>query len=324
MTSMAQHRILIVHDVDGWAFHRRAQALQAHSPADFSITTLPVAQAWRANASYDLAFVMSKYLLGDLIQNRSLPSCPIVVGYNSGLPIGREDFPSAAIWMIANNKTAWVAAGRPERSCCVANGVDRSLWSPEGSPIAARDHVALWCSSRAKAGWKGLALVAQLRARLKSEGFEFDVQIVNSTATQEAKHTIGAWPSPSSTEDQAARYRRASYVLCASDYEGTPNVSLEGMASGCVLVTTRAGNAMEFGSDRENLVFSDRSVSDLATALRYARDHRARLSAAGLVTMARWGWRERSGYYFALFRRLISGSQPAPFAYDEITPEEIS
>jgi glycosyltransferase involved in cell wall biosynthesis len=49
-----------------------------------------------------------------------------------------------------------------------------------------------------------------------------------------------------SVSDMAAVYREADILVLTSDYEGTPNVALEAMASGLALVATRVGGVQEF------------------------------------------------------------------------------
>src|SRR5690606_19698360 len=101
------------------------------------------------------------------------------------------------------------------------------------------------------------------------------------------------------------RYHRASYLLCASRTDATPNMSLEGMACGCVLVTTRVGNALEFGVDGENVQFFDGQIDGLLMAMQRAREQRAHLAAAG-THLLRNAWSygppgDRAQYFFQLF-----------------------
>jgi hypothetical protein len=80
------------------------------------------------------------------------------------------------------------------------------------------------------------------------------------------------------------------------------------------------GNAQEFGSDRKNVVFCDRSLASFAEGLRYAREHRSELSAAIVDTLRGWAYGEpgqRAQWYFALFRKLIAKTPPKPFSYHE-------
>jgi glycosyltransferase involved in cell wall biosynthesis len=109
--------------------------------------------------------------------------------------------------------------------------------------------------------------------------------------------------------------------------EGTPNPILEGMSCGCVAVSTLVGNLREFGRDGENCLIAERSVASFVEKLEFAREKRRRLSESGLATMKKCGfaWRERSQYYYQVWRRVIrDGAHTVrPFRYDETNWQDI-
>ncbi len=147
----------------------------------------------------------------------------------------------------------------------------------------------------------------------REAGFECDFQPVDHVARGKTR----------TTEEMIEFYNSGSYILCASASEGTPGSSLEGMASGCVLVTTRVGNAMEFGTDGENLIFAERNPQSFLDALIRAREDRERLSANGAELMReKWSYGdpgERAQWFFALFRRICEDGAASvkPFSYME-------
>jgi glycosyltransferase involved in cell wall biosynthesis len=148
----------------------------------------------------------------------------------------------------------------------------------------------------------------------KELGFESDfrpVDEVNANTTQ-------------TTAEMHHWYNSGSYIVCASRSEGTPNTSLEGAACGCVLVTTKVGNALEWGRDGENMLFADRNREAFLEALLLARDNRERLSAAGAAEMRnKWAYGEpanRAAVFYWLFRQIIENDARdlKPFSYLDV------
>lgn len=98
-------------------------------------------------------------------------------------------------------------------------------------------------------------------------------------------------------------YNRATVYLCPSQSEGFGFPSLEAMACGAALVSTRNGGVDDFGVDGESALLAD--VGDAAAlaaaVLRVSADDdlRARLSAAGRASAARFTWAESTAAFAA-------------------------
>jgi len=312
------HRILIVYDGEGWAYHRRAKALQKYAPDDFdvAICSSPGMQ-WIEVHKYDLLFLLDYTATRNYRDhiNAHSPRTILACSHNRDYQTRFEYLiQSVAIadYAIVNNQSCWEHAGRIRKSCNISNGVDHELWYPTNDP-AARPLRAIWCGSGTKQKGKGYKeILVPLQGELARMGVECDFRAINDL--NEDVYGDGK---------QRAWYNSASIVVCSSMYDATPNYLLEAMACGCIPVTTFVGNVKEFGRHWGNCVICDWSVDSLAAGVRTAMRKRATLSAGAIQAMKSWGYDSRAPYFFALFRKLIAREPVKPFTYSEVSPEEV-
>lgn len=224
----------------------------------------------------------------------------------------------SADFVIANNRCVFDFFGRPERTCNISNGVDENDFYVT-TEIEDREHRIIWCGSTSAKKGKGYPDILQPAvAELTDLGFICDFRPIDDINERVV------YP----TERQRNWYNSASYVVCASSTEGTPNFLLEAMACGCAAVSTRVGNAIEFGDDGKNVIFFERDSKSFVAAILKAREDRKRLSEEAVKTMRGWSYGEpgrRAEYFYQLFRRLINDGPNSvkPFCHLEITPESI-
>lgn len=316
----SRFRLIVVYDVDGWAYHRRAEALARYAPADFAVDILPIrdlgaaAWPWARFQSYDLCFLIEYAAASQFRQ--SFRDCgistPLVVSHNADRHRRRslwETVCRSADFVIANNMCVWEHHGRRPRTCCISNGVDREIFCP-GPPIAQRLHRIFWRGSgneKKSKGWR--SILEPSIPRLEALGFEPDFAAITSIQRQRLD-----------TPELVERYRQSSYVVCTSLSEGTPNYVLEAVSCGAVAVSTHVGNVREWGRHGHNCVLIPRTADGLIAGLLHARRHREALSESALDTIATWhygGPHGRAQWFFQLFRRIITGGPGSirPFSY---------
>jgi hypothetical protein len=321
-------RILIIYDVPGWAYERRANALKKYAPVGVDVAVTSYADAamtgqWACDVVFLLDFSMAVWCRSRIDRMPKSERPLLVVSHNNAAQPDR--WPGAlADWTISNNHASWESLGMPQRSCCISNGVDTDVFKVH-RPIEDRGDVVLWCGSASRAKSKGYTdILLPLSQELPRYGFECDFRLITRAARDPA------WLNEA---EQVAWYNSGSYVLCASESESTPNTTLEGMACGCVPVTTEVGNVVEFGKffgplgctrdGKANCVIVDRSVESFVNGLLFARKSRDRLlSEAAVETMQEWSYGppgNRADYFFTLFRRLVSDGPETikPFSYLE-------
>lgn len=325
------YKLLVVHDIhldtpDGricWAYARRSAAIQRYAPPDFIVETCQFPEIpWKRVREFDICLNLEYCAPSSGEFRKHGFRGPLVCSYNSDSNRRREYWPRVykeADWLIVNNRDAWTFFGKPPRTCVISNGVDTETFAPQ-VPISERPHKCIFAGSTGPRKMKGWAEVFRpLEKILPTLGFETDFRPVDDIKPE------FVMPTGKTVE----WYNSASYVLIASMSEGTPNIATEGVSCGCVLVSVPVGNCLEWGIQHKNMVFVERNADSFASGLLYAREHRERLSAAGMDTV-RNGWSygapgNRADYYFALFRRLLKDG-PAkirPFSFMECSPDEI-
>lgn len=298
--------LLITFDVHGWAYHNRALALAKNCPADFRVTIQQVTSPLAAD-DIDICFNL------DSAYTAKIGDFPHVMSWNADPHRRMNRLPHAyhaCDYLIMNNKQAFDAFGRRERTCCIANGVDVDVFRVL-DPIHCRPDRVFWTGSSNPLKRKGFEIIDRAAHTMYELGFDLAAFPVDSAMTK-----------PFDVNGMVDQYNASGYVLCMSESDATPNTSLEGMACGCCLVTTMVGNAMEFPKSSSACVFAERTVDGLIDGLLHARDNRTAIATAGMRLMHdRWSYGppgNRASVYFDLFRRIVSGEPVQPFSYDEL------
>jgi len=154
---MKPARLRILYDVDGWAYHYTAKALQELAPADFEVSLAPLrhrdgAELALGNTPADLVFVLDTpktRVVRQVLQQKGWPS-KLVGASNNGLPRGLPEFfqlyEQADAWII-NNQAYWVAVGQLPNTFMIPNGVDLGIFHVQRPPQL-RDAAQLALSRR--------------------------------------------------------------------------------------------------------------------------------------------------------------------------------
>ena len=201
----------------------------------------------------------------------------------------------SAAWSLAVSR-AMVASlvdlgARPERTTLLENGVDRSVFRPRdraacraalGLPAGGRLVVFVGLLVDAKGVRELLAAWAELRqgggvpvhlAIVGDGPLRAEVAHAAALARDDGGARRGLLFAPGAVAlDRVAFYLGAADVFTLPSHrEGTPNVVLEALASGCPVVATRVGGIPDVVAEGSTgLLVSPRSAPDLARALGHA------------------------------------------------------
>lgn len=292
--------VRIIFDVQGWAYHRRALALQEYAPPDIKITIAPGTERWAEGGGMDILFDMNyghTESVRTQIKQQNHRKLLFVSAFNNGWQARPEYFASVcrdAHAVVINNYAYWNNAGRLKGTYHISNGVDRRVFKNTVS-IENRPARMLWIGSEYHRNTKNYdQLLVPLRNRLNGIA-EADFRVTDPYGKTMNREQMSEW------------YNTGSVYVVASNVEGTPNPALEAASCGCVLVTTRVGNMPELIEDRANGIFVDHNVESLVAGVREALARRSELAANMEPKIAGWDWKTRAESYYQLFRDLVSG-----------------
>lgn len=290
--------IHIIYDTEGWAYHRRALALQGYAPEDVTITFGKYANLTEEARAADLVYLMAYGACGQVRQYIG-PKTILVCGYNVGAGYRREHYSILAMHanhVIFNNRDNWDFHHRPANTSWISNGVDRDVFRPV-VPIAERQPRVISIGSeyhrRHNDDLKGSEILRAITPTLEGHGIRCDFR------TADSMHP------PMTAEEMCAWYNSAMVYVVASRCEGTPNPALEAASCGCVLVATRVGNMPELITHGRNGFFVERDGDDIMRGVVAAVGAYPILANRMESAIASWDWKYRAEKYHSLFRRLV-------------------
>jgi glycosyltransferase involved in cell wall biosynthesis len=297
----------ILYDVDGWAFHKRALALQKYAPADFEVSISPCRTPEGSvnlahdlgDSSLDVIFLIDQASLDHV--KAALQPCKmrpkLVVGWNDGWPARLDRFfqiQRAVDHVIVNNRQVWKLTGGLANTSAIANGVDPDLFQISVSPRE-RPHKILWVGSTFHRENKGYdSLLMPLQTELRALGIECDFMLMDSLG------------SKCSSEEMALWYNSGTVILVASRIEGTPNPALEAAACGCTIVSTAVGNMPDLINDGMNGYLVSNDLGSFRRRVLDACENYLALSGQMKRDIRQWFWPVQAGLYYDLFRKLLT------------------
>lgn len=332
-------RVLIVYDVDGWAYHSRALSLQNCSPDGFEIRIAGMETTAEANTSTgqspsansrlqleptlrgESSWVRSRLLeiLGEDQPEVILSLCShlvkpirrildelgwntkLIASSNSGWPHRMEQFERLFDYAdwVVVNNREYFEKSGARDRCSTISNGVDTRSFYLERPISVRQTKVIWSGS-------------QLHRDIK--GYDAYVVPVFELLRLEGIE-CEALLVDSRGEDRLGRdqmrqwYNDATIYLCASETEGTPNPALEAAACGCTVVSTRVGNMPELLRDRENGVLVERNVHSIIEGIRFAIANQVTLASKLYQDIQAWSWSRRSEQYFRLFEKVAQADE---------------
>lgn len=308
------YRLLIIADVRGWAYEKRALALQKYAPDDFEVDITYVHEVPDDLSVYDVVFNIEYTYTPHIKQRLRNQSAKAVLVNSHNADHQRAHERAQQSWDLAdyvifNNYKAWEHFGKRERTCNISNGVDLEKYRVT-TPTSQRPAKAIWLGNAGK----GLHDILE-PLRKKCPNIEFEFRVKTGKEWDPETH-LPNMDLLLTDEQMVEWYNTAKYVLCCSETEGTPNYVLEAMACGCVPITTRVGNMLEF-KNQAACVYCNRSVEAFAMALDNVPGSRIARERLGKLEIQNWHWKDRSVLFYDLFRRLVLLQKVPPFSYKE-------
>ncbi|MEO1992349.1 MAG: glycosyltransferase family 4 protein [Pirellulales bacterium] len=304
----------IIYDVDGWAFHNRALALQKYAPSDFKVTIAELGkdrdlQGVIGKSAKDVLFVLPQLNMQGLKEElrRRRWNTKVVRSSNQGWPywvsVFFDSYCDSDI-LIVNNRDYWEKAGRLTGTTAISNGVDLEVFSVKSS-LEIRKPKVLWVGSSMGRKRKGYDdLLVPLQNELEKLGIPSDFLLVDS------------WGNKKLTRNEMVDwYNEGTVYVCTSKAEGTPNPCLEAAACGCVIVSTAVGNMPELIRQGVNGYLVNRDLGSFVNGIQTACENYLSLAKQMQKDIKKWHWAKRSAEFFQLFRNVLN-SDPEKASWD--------
>ncbi len=183
-------------------------------------------------------------------------------------------------------------------------------------PIEGRPPRVVWCYSAHNQ--KGPDLALEVLDGVRAAAPETEAVLFGAVAPQ---HEIPDWVDYRTNPPQAELvddiYNGAAVVLCTSEVEGFGLTSIEAMACGAALVTTRCGGSRDYAFDGRTALVEARGDRDalVADVLSLLRDEERRVAIArgGLEEVRRFRWDRSAELLEDFVRRYLR--DPEAFGY---------
>ena len=288
---MTNKRVLIVADVPGWCYARRAESLVKYAPEGWDATCCVwanfMAMINTTAEPPDVIFLLD-YTQAEsarVIMGQLWLDCPLIVSWNRGAGERLDLLQNAAHFadaILFNNRQAydWAQEHGFRNVAYVCNGVDLSVFRVK-VPFERRPNRVLWTGSDAPHKWKGWDdILVPLADKLREMGYEPDFRPLRDSRDARVM----------SQSEMVDWYNTGKVILCASKSEGTPNTTLEGMACGCVPVSTRTGNIVDIGTNHRDCVFARRDVDAFVGCVFEAIENYEIMAPQAVKTIERLGY----------------------------------
>jgi glycosyltransferase involved in cell wall biosynthesis len=296
--------VRIIYDVDGWAYHRRALALQRWAPPDFDVSIASLLRLDQVDAALgddepDIVFVISHPELRTVrrVLNARGWHSKLVGSWNCGWPLRIAEFYPTygdADAVVINNTLTWERLGQLPNTYRLTNGVDCDLFRVH-TPIDTRPPKVLWTGSQLGRQRKGYdRFLLALQEALRRRGIACELLLVDS---------YGA--AKRSTAEMVDWYNTGTVFVSASSTEGTPNTALEAAACGCTVVSTATGNMPELIKHDVNGYLVERTADGLLAGVRSAVTNYHRVASEMQRDIRGWDWQVRSAGFYEMFRAVL-------------------
>lgn len=261
------NRILMVYDVDGWAWHGMARGIQKHAPSDFDVTITSEKRcpSRRRLSAYDAVFWFSwtccplhiKPFCRRLWTVNAHHGCmydhnpdakwtpDVAAAGDRCLSKAKERLPQFSGIIAKNRSLNEFTRQLNEHTVYVPSGVEIEHWRP--APVSQEGPLRVaWCGQNRQANpWQNtkgyMQVLLPLLERLKNHpGIVF--------RTNNATYRDGVL----SSAEMVNWYQQADVFLCTSSTEGAPLPVFEAAACGRPVISTSVGAVPELVTDGEN------------------------------------------------------------------------
>ena len=293
-------KILIFFDEPGWAWWHRAHNIKRHASSNLSIDILKISEPFDCE-KYDFILLFESYLYQQISH---VPQHKVILGSSTlkSLPGAVEIYKSGYFaGFVVNNLEAFRLVGHLPNVFCCENGVDEELFCfkyPRSNELT-----ACWVGSNRSMNNKGIDLIKDA----------CDCAGVKLLLVEQSENIYkGKLLTQEQVRDDV--YHKASFYICASEMEGTPNPALESLACGLPVISTRVGNMPEVIVDGYNGYLVERNVNAIVEAIgKLKRTDLVKMSLNARQSILNgWTWKQQIKKYEQLFSGISKNIKITP------------
>ncbi|MFW5879295.1 MAG: glycosyltransferase, partial [bacterium] len=305
--------IVLLYDFYGWAWYHRAIAIQKH----VNNSNIYIEVDNRINShkylDYDFIVYFGPYHLSKLASihpdKRIIGSAnPFEVKYLERLISDKIAYSG-----LVNSAWQYNFLSSVDNLYYLPNGVDIDLFFPTDAPPDGFS--ACWVGNPKAFNDKGLEII---KAGTSMAGVKLNISSIHTKTDLQQ--------SLSHTELRDQIYRKSSFYVCMSLFEGTPNPGLEALACGLPVISTPVGNLQDIIVDGYNGYLIERTPEALRDAIQKlkSKDWRELSHNARQSVVNGWSWADQAKKYEQMFlelweRRKAEGKERLP----EMTDVEV-
>jgi glycosyltransferase involved in cell wall biosynthesis len=297
-------KIVLMSDVGSWAWYKKSLEIKKHLADEFDIDIYNVLENRTQGGinvnNYDLYFTYGWSYIG------SIRAVPIerrisgVTAHKDGVFFNNTIVPQMkqVMWYHANSillkNELEKAVGKV---FYVPNGVDETMfYERKPIPLERDNLVVLHVGKKCGHGTDAKGHTRFIEPACAKAGVKY-IGHYNNYKT--------ALP----TEKMAELYQKADVCIIASQTDGTPNMGLEGAASGRPIISNRIGNMPEFIKDDYNGFLVERDVDKYVEKLLYLKNNRDKLIEMGKnarkTVEEGWTWKIQAENYRKMFQTIL-------------------
>jgi len=296
---MGKSKILIIADVEPWAWGIKSRYLQKHLSDEFDVDICYINQepikkykdVYDVYLTYIPAHLKS---LEHIDRDRKLTGLTGMPCYNKWFK-GKGEFDDRVVGLHANSEQfRKLMEPMHKKVYYVPNGIDTELFSKQ--PFVERKNIVAGYVGKPIAE-KGLNNI--IKPAIKLAGKKVKVGL---------KTNISNWKSASLHKSLVDFYKDIDVYLVASTMDGTPNPALEAAACGRTIISNRIGNMPEFINNGINGFLVERNIKKYADKLVFLSQNKDMVKLMGRrnrKAAEEWDWSIKADNYRNMFKEVL-------------------
>jgi len=295
--SKKKPKIYILVDCPGWAWDNKTNELVKHLSDEFDFTVEYFSNKPSTPGGHDIYFTYEVDFYRR-VNNKQWKEQKIITGVTAHTYVNMRDYEKILTEATAIHGNSMMLyeeiKGFNENHYYVPNGVNEKMFKYFKRDI--KDQFAAGFVGKDN-DYKGLKNTLHPACKKAKVDLKFKTSRVNDKNV--TKH-----------KDMPLLYKQVDVILIASVMDGTPNMLLEGAATGRTFIGNKIGNVPEFYNKENGFIIDDRDDIDAyAEKLVHLKEYRSKCAKMGVEARneveRNWTWKIQAENYRQMFREVL-------------------